>query len=69
MLKKILCGDSSDNIKGVKGLGEKTFFELFPEVINEKVTLDEILQKTEKLIQERRENKKNKKDKKESLGG
>lgn len=58
LLKKILCGDSSDNIKGVKGLGEKTFFELFPEVINEKVTLDEILQKTEKLIQERRENKK-----------
>ena len=58
LIKKIMCGDSSDNIKGVKGLGEKTFFELFPEVINQKVTLEDILQKTQTLIEERKKNKK-----------
>lgn len=58
LLKKILCGDSSDNIKGVKGLGEKTFFELFPMVRNEKVALDDIFQKAKEINEERVKNKK-----------
>lgn len=53
LLKKILCGDSSDNIKGIKGLGEKTFFDLFPEVKKRKCTLEEIIEKSQKLIAER----------------
>ena len=34
VLEKMLCGDASDNIKGVKGLGEKTLVNLFPEFVN-----------------------------------
>ena len=29
LLKKILCGDVSDNIKGIKGLGETTLMKNF----------------------------------------
>lgn len=58
LLKKIFCGDTSDNIKGVKGLGEKTFFELFPEVRTTKLTVTDIIDKANKLIEERIQNKK-----------
>ncbi|MBR6516677.1 MAG: hypothetical protein IKT40_07440 [Bacilli bacterium] len=53
MLKKIICGDISDNIKGIKGMGEKTFFELFPEAKTKKLTLDDVLDLSEKIIAER----------------
>lgn len=58
ILKKMLCGDSSDNIKGIKGMGEKTFFSLFPDAVTKKYSLDEVLVKTEELIAERAKNKK-----------
>ena len=58
LIKKILCGDVSDNIKGIKGMGEKTFFELFPEARTKKYTLDDIFLQTNKLIEERAKNKK-----------
>lgn len=58
ILKKILCGDTSDNIKGIKGMGDKTFFSLFPDAKTKKYSLDEVLVQTEKLIEERRKNKK-----------
>jgi 5'-3' exonuclease len=39
-------GDSSDNLPGVKGLGPKKLYKLFPELTEEKkVTLQEIIQK------------------------
>jgi DNA polymerase-1 len=45
--KKILMGDSSDNVPGVKGLGDKKLIKLFPEIFETKVvTLDEILNKS-----------------------
>ena len=58
LIKKILCGDSSDNIKGIKGMGEKTFFELFPDAKTKKLTLDDIMVKTKEIIEERAKNKK-----------
>ena len=58
LIKKILCGDASDNIKGIKGMGERTFFNLFPSAVTEKITLDEVLEKTQELIDERVKNKK-----------
>ena len=58
LIKKILCGDSSDNIKGIKGMGEKTFFDLFPEAKTKKYTLDDIFLQTKKLVEERLKNKK-----------
>lgn len=53
MLKKIICGDVSDNIKGIKGLGEKTFFELFPDAKTKKLSLNDIIDISHKLIEER----------------
>jgi 5'-3' exonuclease len=39
-------GDTSDNLPGVKGLGPKKLYKLFPELTGEKkVTLQEIIQK------------------------
>lgn len=58
LIKKILCGDVSDNIKGIKGMGEKTFFDLFPEARTKKYSLDDILHQTQEIIEERTKNKK-----------
>lgn len=57
-LLKILCGDSSDNIKGIKGLGEKTVINIMPEIQERKVTLEEFLERTANLKEERIKNKK-----------
>ena len=53
LLKKMICGDSSDNIKGVKGVGETTLLKNFPELKKRKVTLDEIVDGARKINQER----------------
>lgn len=50
--KKVLMGDDSDNIPGVKGLGPKKLFKLFPELENEKITLEDIFNKSEEKRQE-----------------
>ena len=43
---KVLMGDTSDNLPGVKGLGPKKLFKLFPELQGDKkITLKEIVQK------------------------
>ena len=58
LIKKILCGDTSDNIKGIKGMGETTFFKLFPDAKTKKYTLDDIFVETQKLIENRAKEKK-----------
>ena len=58
VLKKIICGDSSDNIKGIKGVGEKTLFENIPEFKTRKVELEEVVDRVRKLNEERVSNKK-----------
>lgn len=58
LLKKVLCGDNSDNIKGIRSLGEKTFFTNFSEVKERKVSLNEVIEKATKINQERIANKK-----------
>ena len=42
ILHKALLGDSSDNIKGIKGLGAKGIFKKFPELKTTPLTLDDI---------------------------
>ena len=42
ILYKTLLGDSSDKIKGVKGLGEKGLLKKFPELTKQELTFDDI---------------------------
>lgn len=58
VLKKILCGDSSDNIKGIKSLGESTLFKYFPKLKEEKVSLEDIIEESKKINEERIKDKK-----------
>jgi DNA polymerase-1 len=53
---KILCGDTSDNIDGIRLFGEKTLVKLFPEVLENLVSFDDILSKAETLLKEDKEN-------------
>ena len=50
---KILCGDASDSIKGVKRLGDTTLIKHFPQLKERKVNLDEILEGAKIQQQER----------------
>ena len=42
ILYKVLLGDNSDKVPGVKGLGVKGIFKKFPELQTENLTLDDI---------------------------
>ena len=59
VLKKIFCGDSSDNIKAIKNLGEKTFFSLFPAAVTNKLSVGDIIDQA-KIINEQRAKEKKK---------
>ena len=54
---KILSGDKSDNIEGISGLGEKTLIKFFPELLEKSVSITDILEKTENLLKENKNNK------------
>jgi len=42
IIYKTLLGDSSDKVKGIKGLGEKGLYKKFPEISEKDLTLDDI---------------------------
>lgn len=42
IIYKTLIGDNSDQIKGIKGLGEKNLHKLFPEISTKTITLEDI---------------------------
>jgi len=42
-LIKIVCGDSSDDISGIKNVGIKTLINLVPEINNKEIELDDFL--------------------------
>ena len=54
---KMLCGDSSDNISGVKGMGIKKILNLFPELKTTQLTIEEIIDKTNILFKQDKNNK------------
>lgn len=58
VIKKMICGDVSDNIVGIKGMGETTFFQLFPEAKETKINLEDIISKSKLLNEERVKDKK-----------
>ena len=41
---KVLLGDASDKVPGIKGLGAKKIGKLFPELLKRHMTLDELLE-------------------------
>jgi len=57
-IMKIICGDVSDNIKGVKGLKEKTLLKHFPDVKIKELTVREICIRANEINQKRVEEKK-----------
>jgi 5'-3' exonuclease len=58
LLRKIFCGDASDNIGNIKGLSESRLMEMMPEISERPVTIDEVKERAQKLIDERVKDKK-----------
>lgn len=56
VVEKIICGDKSDNIKGIKGVAIKTLTDLMPQMVTQKVTLNEIRDKARTVNEERVKN-------------
>ena len=52
ILYKTLMGDNSDKIAGVKGLGPKKLFKLFPELQERKLSLQDIFDISEQKLKE-----------------
>ena len=52
ILYKVLMGDASDKVAGVKGLGEKKLMKLFPELSQRILTLQDILNISEVKLKE-----------------
>lgn len=57
VIYKMLCGDSSDNIKGISGMGEGTFFKYFPNAKKDKIDLNYIFEQSRLINEERVQNK------------
>ncbi|MFW6219487.1 MAG: hypothetical protein ACOC33_01335 [bacterium] len=56
---KIICGDSSDNVKGIEGIQEKTLLKYFPKLKDRKYLVNEIITEAKRIQKERiSENKK-----------
>ncbi len=55
-LVKMMCGDASDNIAGIRGMGLKRFLSLFPELKNEQVTVKHVIDKCNLLFEEDKNN-------------
>ena len=58
VLLKLLTGDKSDNIEGISYLGEKTLFNLFPELAEKEINLEFVLDRSKKLKDTTNKNKK-----------
>ena len=56
-LVKMMCGDPSDNISGIKNLGIKRLLSMCPEISTEVLTLDYIRQKSNNLFEHDKTNK------------
>jgi 5'-3' exonuclease len=54
---KMLCGDSSDNIAGIKGMGVKRFLSLFPELRTQQLTIDLVKDKCNTIFEQDKHNK------------
>jgi DNA polymerase-1 len=55
---KILCGDKSDMIEGIKGIKEKTLLKHFPELIDSVVSVRDICKRSAEINEQRKLEKK-----------
>lgn len=53
LMKKILCGDQSDNIGNIRGLSESRLIELMPEMTERPITIEEVKARAQEKIDER----------------
>lgn len=58
VLKKIILGDTSDNIGNIRGVSETRLMELMPEIAQRPVTIDEVRERAQVLCEERIKEKK-----------
>lgn len=56
-LVKILCGDPSDNIYGIRNMGIKRLISLFPDIDQKEITLNEARERGNLLFESDKENK------------
>ena len=56
-LTKIFVGDKSDNIDGIQMLGEKTLVKLFPKVLDEEVSVENIIEQAERIFSDDKNNR------------
>jgi 5'-3' exonuclease len=56
-LAKMLCGDPSDNIAGIRNFGVKRLMTLFPEIVTQPLTMDYIKNKANFLFEQDKEDK------------
>lgn len=54
---KMMCGDPSDDISGIRNLGIKRFLSIFPEVKTEVMTIEDIRNKSNLLFEQDKNNK------------
>jgi DNA polymerase I len=52
LLYKLLMGDNSDGVTGIKGLGPKGLFKRFPELITQDLSFDDLLNISETRLKE-----------------
>lgn len=58
LVLKIICGDTSDNVQGIEGMGEDTLLKHCPELKYKHFTVREICQRADEINKERVKNKK-----------
>ena len=58
LVKKIVCGDKSDNIGNIMGVSEKTLFDLIPEIREVDISINDVIERAKLLNEERIKNKK-----------
>ena len=56
-LVKMICGDPSDNIAGIKNLGVRRLISLVPEIKTEEITVEFILERFNNLFEEDNDNR------------
>jgi len=56
-LVKMMCGDSSDNIAGIRGMGVKRFLSLIPELRTEQISIEQVKDKCNILFEQDKTNR------------